>query len=84
MLPCRPDPIVPAPRTLLGIFGPPKQNLETVASPADLPEHVIMAMLRRENFLMHAKHDALCYDQITGECQLRKLRNELRQVGSLG
>ena len=55
-----------------------------MAGPADLPEHVILAMLRRENLLTHAKLDALCYDQVTGECQLRKLRNELRQVGGLG
>ena len=67
-----------------GINSPSDQGSEAVPSPADLPAHVIVAMLRREKLLMHAKLNALCYDQITGESQLRKLRNELRQVGSLG
>lgn len=44
-----------SPGPLLGIFGLFKQSSEAVTSPADLPEHVIMAMLRRETLLMHAK-----------------------------
>ena len=57
-----------------------------MASPAaaDLPEHVIVAMLRRENLLTSAKLSALRHDQSTGERQLRKLSSELHQVGSLG
>ena len=41
-----------------------------MASPADLPEQVLVAMLRRENMLTRVKLNALCYDQTTGECQL--------------
>ena len=43
-----------------------------------------MAMLKRENLLTRAKLNALFYDHITGERQLRKLKTELRQVGILG
>ena len=83
LLPCRLNPTAPVPRTVPSISGVSEQGSEAVASPADLPEHVIMAMLRRENLLTSAKLNALCYDQSTGERQLRKLDSELHQVGSL-
>ena len=54
-----------------------------MASPADLPEHVIVAMLRREKLLTRAKLMALCYDIFTGERRLRILKTELHQVGTL-
>ena len=63
------------------IDGPSEQSSEAVASPAALPEHVIMAMLRRENLLTHAELNVLCYDKIMGERNLRRLKAELRQVG---
>ncbi len=66
------------------ISGLSEQGSEAVASPADLPEHVIVAMLRRETLLTSAKLDALRYDQTMGERQLRKLDAELHQVGSAG
>ena len=84
LLPCRPNPTAPTPRTLPGIDGASEQGSETGTGPADLPEHVIVAMLKRENLLTRAKLNALFYDHITGERQLRKLKTELRQVGSLG
>ena len=83
LLPCRPNPTAPT-RTLPGIDGLSEQGSEAVAGPADLPEHVIVAMLKRENLLTRAKLNALFYDHITGERQLRKLKTELRQVGSQG
>ena len=54
-----------------------------MASSADLPEHVIMAMLGREHLLTRAKLSALLHDQMMGERHLRKLKTELRQVGTL-
>ena len=66
-----------------GINDPSEQGSEAAASPADLPEQVTVAMLRRENLLTSAKlDDALFYDQSTGERQFRKLTTELHQVGS--
>ena len=55
-----------------------------MTGPADLPEHVIVAMLRRENLLTSAELNALCYDHITEERRLRKLSSRLHQVRSLG
>ena len=79
--PCRPGPTAPAPRSTPGSIGPSDQGSEAVASPADLPEHVILAMLRREDLLVDVMVNVLYYDEAEG---LRKLNNELRQVGSLG
>jgi len=51
----------------------------------ELPDEVIMAMLRREVMLTRAKLHGLCYDQIMGDRRLRSLKTKLRQVraGSL-
>ena len=84
LLSFRPNPTAPTPRTLPGIDGLSEQGSGTVAGPADLPEHVIVAMLKRENLLTRAKLNALFYDHITGERQLRKLKTELRQVSNPG
>lgn len=46
----------------------------------ELPDEVIMAMLRREVMLTRAKLHGLCYDQIMGERRLRSLKTQLRQV----
>jgi hypothetical protein len=46
----------------------------------ELPDEVIMAMLRREVLLTRAKLHALCYEQIMGERKLRSLKTQLRQV----
>ena len=54
-----------------------------MARPAGLPEHVILAMLRREDLLTRAKLHAISYDHIMGQLQWTKLRTEMRQVGSL-
>ena len=50
--------------------------------PADIPYHVIVAMLRRDILLTCAKLNAHSYERIMGERQLRKLNTELRQVRS--
>ena len=81
LLLCRPIRTALVPRTMPGINGLSEQSSEAVASPADLPDHVIMAMLRRESLLTCAKLSALFHDHIMGVRQLNKLRTELRQVG---
>ena len=64
-----------------GINGLSEQNTEAMASPADLPEHIIMP--RREKLLATAQVTVLIYDHETGEHQLERINTELRQVGSL-
>ena len=83
VLPCRPNPTAAGPLSLSSIARLKQLSSEAVASPADLPEHVIVAMLRRENLLTRAKLNALRYDHNTGERQWIKLRTVMRQVGSL-
>lgn len=46
----------------------------------ELPDEVIMAMLKQEVLLTGAKLHGLCYDQIMGERKLRSLKTQLRQV----
>ena len=47
----------------------------------ELPNSVIVAMLRREVLLTRAKLHALCYEHIMAERKLRSLKAQLRQVG---
>ena len=46
----------------------------------ELPDHVIIALLRREHLLTKAKLNALCFEHIMGERRLRSLKTQLRQV----
>lgn len=47
----------------------------------ELPDHVIIALLKREHLLTKAKLNALCFEHIMGERRLRSLKTQLRQVG---
>lgn len=47
---------------------------------AELPDSVIIALLKREHLLTRAKLNALYYEHITGERKLRSLKTQLRQV----
>ena len=47
---------------------------------AELPDNVIIALLKREHLLTRAKLNALYYEHITGERKLRSLKTQLRQV----
>ncbi len=55
---------------------------ETLSTTFDqeLPDHVIVALLRREALLTKAKLHALSYEHIMGERSLRTLKAQLRQV----
>ena len=53
---------------------------EGYTEPAELPDYVIIAMLRREVLLTEAKLHALDYELVTAERKLRQLRSQLRQV----
>ena len=46
----------------------------------DLPDAVIIAMLKREVLLTRAKLHGLMYDHIMSERKLRSLKTQLRQV----
>ena len=46
----------------------------------ELPDSVIIALLKREHLLTRAKLNALYYEHITGERKLRSLKTQLRQV----
>lgn len=46
----------------------------------ELPDHVIVALLKREHLLTKAKLNALCCEHIMGERRLRSLKTQLRQV----
>ena len=46
----------------------------------DLPDGVIVAMLKREVLLTRAKLHGLMYDHIMSERRLRSLKTQLRQV----
>ena len=46
----------------------------------DLPDAVIVAMLKREVLLTRAKLHGLMYDHIMSERRLRSLKTQLRQV----
>ncbi len=50
---------------------------------ADLPDGVIIAMLKREVLLTRAKLHGLMYDHIMSERKLRSLKTQLRQVRSV-
>ena len=50
---------------------------------ADLPDGVIIAMLKREVLLTRAKLHGLMYDHIMSERKLRSLKTQLRQVCSV-
>ena len=50
---------------------------------AELPDSVIIALLKREHLLTKAKLNALYYEHITGERKLRSLKTQLRQVSLL-
>ncbi|KAL3153768.1 hypothetical protein ABBQ32_013356 [Trebouxia sp. C0010 RCD-2024] len=45
----------------------------------ELPDSVIIALLKREHLLTRAKLNALYYEHITGERKLRSLKTQLRQ-----
>ena len=47
---------------------------------AELPDHAIIALLKREHLLTRAKLNALYFEHITGERRLRSLKTQLRQV----
>lgn len=47
---------------------------------AELPDNVIIILLKREHLLTRAKLNALYYEHITGERKLRSLKTQLRQV----
>ena len=47
---------------------------------AELPDIVIIILLKREHLLTRAKLNALYYEHITGERKLRSLKTQLRQV----
>ena len=50
---------------------------------AELPDHAIIALLKREHLLTRAKLNALYFEHVTGERRLRSLKTQLRQVGLL-
>ena len=76
---CRPD----AGRTgiprhaLMAMDG---QEDSFVNESAELPDHAIIALLKREHLLTRAKLNALYFEHITGERRLRSLKTQLRQV----
>ena len=49
----------------------------------DLPDAVIIVMLKREVLLTRAKLHGLMYDHIMSERKLRSLKTQLRQVRAL-
>lgn len=51
-----------------------------VIESAELPDHAIIALLKREHLLTRAKLNALYFEHITGERRLRSLKTQLRQV----
>lgn len=59
----------------------PLPGAEGYVEPAELPDHVIIAMLQREVLLTEAKLHALDYELVMAERKLRQLRSQLRQVG---
>lgn len=48
--------------------------------PGELPDSVVIAMLRREVLLTRAKLHGLMYEHIMSERRLRTLKTQLRQV----
>lgn len=69
---CRP---VPVPLTSLN---------PAAAEAMELPDSVILALLRREVLLTNAKLHALTHEHILGKRELRTLKYRLRQVGITG
>ena len=47
---------------------------------SELPDHAIIALLKREHLLTRAKLNALYFEHIMGERRLRSLKTQLRQV----
>lgn len=45
-----------------------------------LPDHVVMAMLKRELLLTRAKLHALHYEHIMGERKMRTYKSQLKQA----
>ena len=58
---------------------PPPVNA-AAAEALDLPDAVILEMLKREVLLTKAKLHALTHEHILGERKLRTLKSQLRQV----
>ena len=78
--PCRPDAAnrLGIPRhALLALDG---QEDSFVNESAELPDHAIIALLKREHLLTRAKLNALYFEHVTGERRLRSLKTQLRQV----
>ena len=65
------------PNALLAIDG---QEESFAKESAELPDNVIIVLLKREHLLTRAKLNALYYEHITGERKLRSLKTQLRQV----
>lgn len=65
------------PNALLAIDG---QEESFAKESAELPDSVIIVLLKREHLLTRAKLNALYYEHITGERKLRSLKTQLRQV----
>lgn len=55
-----------------------------VAEAMELPDSVIVEMLKREVLLTKAKLHALTHEHILRERKLRTLKSQLRQVGFRG
>ena len=64
---CRPVPVPPPPNS-------------AAAEALELPDSVILEMLKREVLLTKAKLHALTHEHILGERKLRTLKSQLRQV----
>jgi len=62
---------------LLAIDG---QEDSFVNESSELPDHAIIALLKREHLLTRAKLNALYFEHIMGERRLRSLKTQLRQV----
>ncbi len=58
---------------------PPPTN-SAAAEALELPDSVIVEMLKREVLLTKAKLHALTHEHILGERKLRTLKSQLRQV----
>ena len=60
---------------------PVSTSLNSAAAEAmELPDSVILEMLKREVLLTKAKLHALTHEHILGERKLRTLKSQLRQV----
>lgn len=55
---------------------------EPNADTSELPDDLLLMVLKREELLTQAKLHVLQYDRMMGDSQLRNLRAELMQVGA--